>query len=275
MPVLTDLLQQGWLFLPSAVLLGALHGLEPGHSKTMMAAFIVAVQGTIGQAILLGLAATVSHTVVVWVIALGGLYFAHNLAPETVEPYLQLGSAVLIVGIALWMFATIHRRNRRIAAAATMIVEHRHDSQHDHDHGHGHAGSPFDHDDAHDSHAQAHADDIRRRIVGGTVTNGQILAFGLTGGLIPCAGAITILLLCLQMSRLALGATLVLGFSIGLAMTLVLAGVVASLGARQVARRWSGLSGMARRAPYASGAITLLIGLYVAAQAGLALAGRA
>lgn len=42
------LLQQGvanaWLFIPSAILLGALHGLEPGHSKTMMAAFIVAIR---------------------------------------------------------------------------------------------------------------------------------------------------------------------------------------------------------------------------------------
>ncbi|HDK9765593.1 TPA: hypothetical protein PVS90_000395 [Escherichia coli] len=37
----TTLLQQGnaWFFIPSAILLGALHGLEPGHSKTMMAAF--------------------------------------------------------------------------------------------------------------------------------------------------------------------------------------------------------------------------------------------
>jgi ABC-type nickel/cobalt efflux system permease component RcnA len=25
-----------WLYFPSAILLGALHGLEPGHSKTMM-----------------------------------------------------------------------------------------------------------------------------------------------------------------------------------------------------------------------------------------------
>lgn len=51
------LLQQGnaWLFVPSAILLGALHGLEPGHSKTMMAAFIVAIRGTMTQAILLGL----------------------------------------------------------------------------------------------------------------------------------------------------------------------------------------------------------------------------
>ncbi len=68
----TSLLQQGnaWLFIPSAILLGALHGLEPGHSKTMMAAFIVAVRGTLKQAVLLGLAATVSHTAVVWLIAM-------------------------------------------------------------------------------------------------------------------------------------------------------------------------------------------------------------
>ena len=52
----STLLQQGvanaWLFIPSAILLGALHGLEPGHSKTMMAAFIVAIRGTVKQAVL-------------------------------------------------------------------------------------------------------------------------------------------------------------------------------------------------------------------------------
>ncbi len=65
MTSLTDLLAQGtshaWLFIPTAILLGALHGLEPGHSKTMMAAFIIAVRGTVGQAVLLGLAAAISH----------------------------------------------------------------------------------------------------------------------------------------------------------------------------------------------------------------------
>ena len=59
-----DYLQQGhaWLFLPAAVVLGALHGMEPGHSKTIMAAFIIAVRGTVAQAVLLGLSATVAHT---------------------------------------------------------------------------------------------------------------------------------------------------------------------------------------------------------------------
>src|ERR1700738_1723102 len=89
-----------WLFVPSAILLGALHGLEPGHSKTMMAAFIVAVRGTVGQAVLLGLAATVSHTAVVWAIALGGMYFGQRWNAEASEPYLQAVSAVLIIGVA-------------------------------------------------------------------------------------------------------------------------------------------------------------------------------
>jgi nickel/cobalt exporter len=42
MTPLAELLQQStsraWLFIPSAILLGALHGVERGHSKTMMTA---------------------------------------------------------------------------------------------------------------------------------------------------------------------------------------------------------------------------------------------
>src|SRR4051794_5255438 len=103
----STLLQQGaanaWLFIPSAILLGALHGLEPGHSKTMMAAFIVAIRGTVAQAIMLGVAAALSHTAVVWAVAMGGMYFGSQWNAEAIEPYFQVASAVLIVGVALWM----------------------------------------------------------------------------------------------------------------------------------------------------------------------------
>jgi nickel/cobalt exporter len=95
--------RNAFVFVPSAVLLGALHGLEPGHSKTMMAAFIIAVRGTVTQAVLLGLAATVSHTAVVWAIALTGLHFGAQWNTDTSEPYFQVASGVLIIGIALWM----------------------------------------------------------------------------------------------------------------------------------------------------------------------------
>jgi nickel/cobalt exporter len=103
---LTELLQPGaaasWL-LPSALVLGVLHGLEPGHSKTMMTAFIITVRGSVVQAVLLGFAATVSHTSVVWVVALIGMHFGSRYNGAVAEPYFQMASAVLIIAIALWM----------------------------------------------------------------------------------------------------------------------------------------------------------------------------
>src|SRR3954465_4888165 len=186
MASLPELIQSGtssaWLFVPTAVLLGALHGLEPGHSKTMMAAFIVAVRGTVAQAILLGLAATLSHTAVVWAVAMGGLYFGRNLDAEASEPYFQVASAALIIAIALWMLWRTWRQSHR--------HHHEHDHPHHHEHDHPHI----------DAHDRAHAEDIRRRFgEAAQVTTAQIIAFGLTGGLIPCPGAITVLLLCLRL----------------------------------------------------------------------------
>ena len=300
-----------WLFIPSAILLGALHGLEPGHSKTMMAAFIVAVRGTLAQAVLLGLAATVSHTAIVWLIALGGMYFGQQWSAEASEPWMQLISAVLIVGVALWM---LWRTSQNKAACfhdhggegyghdhaghahgdgdvpAHAHTHHAHHSHHAHDahhehHEHAH-GATCNHDQgqahahAHgaaavlvdaagdDAHARLHADQIERRFAGRDVTTGQIVLFGLTGGLIPCPASITVLLLCLQLKKIALGATLVLGFSVGLALTMVASGVVAALGVKHLSRHVGGgrFSELAAKAPYLSGGLILLVGLYVGYQ---------
>ena len=110
-----ELLQHGathaWLFIPSAILLGALHGLEPGHSKTMMAAFIIAIRGTVGQAVLLGLCATLSHTAIVWIIVLGGMYLWHGVDNAMLEPYFQLASGFIVVAMALWMIVLGSRKS--------------------------------------------------------------------------------------------------------------------------------------------------------------------
>jgi nickel/cobalt exporter len=354
----TDLIAQGaahaWLFVPSAILLGALHGLEPGHSKTMMAAFIIAIQGTVSQAVLLGLSATLSHTAVVWIVALAGQYFGREWGSETTEPYFQLASAVVIVGIAVWMLWRTWREQNaehhhehdddddggikeiatqngllmleifedgvparwrirsEIGAApaaphitvetvredgarqtfgfaakdgflesvdeipephefrALLRISQNNDfevhetvfEEHDHDHAHDHAHDHMNLGDEDDAHAREHAADIRRRFKGGKVTTGQIVMFGLTGGLIPCPAAITVLLLCIQLKQISLGVVLVLCFSIGLAITMVSAGVLAALSVKHVSSRWSGFSAFARRAPYFSGALIICIGLY-------------
>lgn len=362
---IAGLIQQGganvWVLVPSAIVLGALHGLEPGHSKTMMAAFIVAIRGTVGQAILLGLAATLSHTFVVWAIALGGLYLWQGVAAEQYEPYLQLASAVIIIGIAVWMLWRTWQDRRHAQAASGEHDPHhgadirRIDTGHgsitvealedggpprwrirnedgpgwdasevaleterpdgsrqifafvarkgflesreeipkphefmarlslghgghthtydlafveDHAHGHDHIHEELRGLDAatggyQDAHQLAHANDIRRRFADRKVTAWQIVLFGLTGGLIPCPASITVLLLCLQLKQVALGATLVLSFSLGLALTLVAVGAAAALGARHISSRVSWFGEVARRAPYLSGALIVLVGLYM------------
>jgi len=339
---LSQLLQQSsahaWLFVPSAILLGALHGLEPGHSKTMMAAFIVAIRGTVFQAVFLGLSATISHTAVVWAIALLGLYFGQDLSGERSEAYLQMASALIILGVAAWMvWRTWREQNEEhdhhlhddpqivTLAGRTLAVEVfetgvpprwrirseasglpsasdvrvttvRADGteqtfafagrdgylesteeipephafkvrlalasdvaellfeEHDHDH--------MDLGEQDDAHARAHAADIRKRFAGRTVTTPQIVLFGLTGGLIPCPAAITVLLLCIQLKQFSLGFVLVFCFGVGLAITMVSAGVVAALSIRHVERHWSGFSRFAHRAPYVSAALIVLVGLY-------------
>lgn len=260
----SDLLAQGaahaWLFIPSAILLGALHGLEPGHSKTMMAAFIVAIRGTVGQAVLLGITATISHTLIVWGIGLGGMYLWQGVDAEGLEPYFQLASGLIIVLIAAWMFWRTWREPHANDA-------HHHDHDHGHSHGeHAHGLAHREIDTGHgrqDPHQLAHANDIRRRFADKNVTNWQIALFGLTGGLIPCPAAITVLLLCLQLKEFTLGAVLVLCFSIGLAITLVTVGAIAALSVRHATTRYSWFSTVAHRAPYFSSLLIIAVGVYV------------
>jgi nickel/cobalt exporter len=114
-----------------------------------------------------------------------------------------------------------------------------------------------------DAHELAHANDIRKRFADRDVTTWQIIMFGLTGGLVPCPAAITVLLLCLQLREFTLGFALVLCFSIGLAITLVTVGAAAALSVRHVSNRWSWFGEAARKAPYFSSLLIAAVGLYV------------
>ncbi|RMN50562.1 Nickel/cobalt efflux protein RcnA [Pseudomonas syringae pv. papulans] len=283
MPNFVELLQQGgshaWLYFPSAILLGALHGLEPGHSKTMMAAFIVAIRGSVKQAVMLGVAATVSHTAVVWLVAIGGMYLGQGLDAETTEPYFQLGSSAVIIAIALWMLWRTWRGEQLYKFESARqshghaghghdvnFKEHEHEHEHEHGHSHDHSdldGLNLSAEGYQDAHEKAHADDIRKRFTHREVSNGQILMFGLTGGLIPCPAAITVLLLCLQVKQVTLGAMMVICFSLGLAVTLVTVGAAAAIGARKASNRFPWLSAAARRAPYLSSVLIICVGMYV------------
>lgn len=253
------LAQGGWaavLYLPTALMLGALHALEPGHSKGLMASFIIATRGTPMQAALLGLSAAISHSLVVWVVALVGLYFGDKLIAERVEPYLLLFSGVLVIVIALWLFV-----RRRDAAQAGHT--HTHDSDHNHDHGaapHSHDGGS---DDAHDA---AHRAEIDARFQGQRATTRDILAFGFTAGLVPCPAAITVLILCLGAGEKVLGITMVAAFSVGLALTLATVGVVTAWAAGKADTRWDLWSRVGRHAPTLSLLLMTAVGLVAVLQ---------
>lgn len=278
MTPITELIQQGatnlWVFIPTAILLGALHGLEPGHSKTMMASFIIAVKGTVGQAALLGLCAAFSHSLIVWALAAAALKFGNELIAEQAEPYLMLLSAVVVIGVAIWMF--VRTRRDELAAKAHdhgHTHDHDHDHKHHHDHDHHHHDATHDHLDGdgtyQDAHERVHAQEIQRRFVGQKVTTWQIAMFGLTGGLIPCPASVTILMICLHLKKFTLGAVMVASFSLGLAISLVSVGVIAAWGAHQVGKRLGKgrLSDWARKMPYFSSGLMAFIAVLMGMQA--------
>lgn len=263
-----DLINQGssnaWLFIPSAILLGALHGLEPGHSKTMMAAFIIAVRGTLGQAILLGLCAAFSHSLIIWIMAAVALKFSSTWNIETTEPYFQIASGFLILGIALWIFWRLQQERQ----AALNHARHHHSNDQDHHHESDHHHEIID-EEYEDAHERAHATEIARRFKNKPVTTRTIILFGLTGGLLPCPAAFTVLLICLQLKKFTLGFALVGFFSLGLALTLVSVGAAAAWGVHHTFRRFSGLHQLAHKAPYLSSALLACLGLYIVLQGSL------
>lgn len=407
----SDYLASGhaWLYVPIAILLGALHGLEPGHSKTMMAAFIIAIRGTVWQAVLLGLSAAISHSLLIWILAALALHYGGQWNAEHTEPYFHLASAAMIFVLAVWMFLRTRREgleaqehaerhhhpsshapatvaaqdfqhtitlpegmisNERLAAlarrraeaenpgvmldtghgwlriqisagdsprfrihpcrasgellpmpkrtrmametsrldgsfqsfqfeeqdafwestalvpqphefAATLMMGHE-------DHAHTYrlrfhrpatpenqapATSPpaveivnDDNDPYQDAHERAHAEDIARRFANRAVTTPQIVLFGITGGLMPCPAAFTILVVCLQIKKVVLGFALVAAFSLGLALTMVTIGAVAAWSINHAQKRFSGFGEWMRRAPYISCALLVLLAAFMAWQ---------
>jgi nickel/cobalt exporter len=85
-----------------AVVLGAAHALAPGHGKTVMAAYLVGLRGSLRQAAAIGATVTITHTAGVLLLGLV-LTTSRAVAPERLYPWLGLASGLLLaaVGVAL------------------------------------------------------------------------------------------------------------------------------------------------------------------------------
>lgn len=229
-----------------AMLLGAFHALEPGHGKTLVAAFLVGSRGTSKQALLLGLIVTASHTASVY--ALGGvtLYLSEYVVPERLYPWMALLSGLLIAGIGVGML--FHRIRNDTAG---------HSHRHAHPHSHSHAA---DHDAPHED-PQVEGESPGS---GGTVSFRRLLVLGITGGLVPCPAALVVLLGAVALGRPAFGLALIMAFSVGLAAVLVGTGLMVVHAGRLLSCFREDSAAVVRWLPLASSAFIVLLGLVMA-----------
>lgn len=224
----------GILAMAIALGLGAFHALEPGHGKTLVAAYLVGSRGTPWHALLLGLTVTVSHTIGVFALGAVTLFASQYFFPEQVYPWLGVTSGLLIIGTGLLLLQRITK---------TFQHHHAHDPHHHHGHSHSH-------------HSHDHG-------AGETTSLRSLLTLGITGGMIPCPAALVVLLSAVALNRIGFGLLLIVAFSTGLALVLVTIGLVL-VSARGIFQRWQGDSPWLRYLPYASPAVIVPLGLFIA-----------
>jgi len=227
--------------------LGAAHAVSPGHGKTIMAAYLVGTKGTARHAIALGMTVTISHTLGVLALALVTLAASAAIPPERLYPVLGVGSGVTVVVIGAWLLFTrlrAIRADRRHAADHAHGHEHHHDLSHDHGHSHGPEG-------------------------GRPLSWRGLFALGLSGGLMPSAAALILLLGSISAGRVAYGLLLVVGFGLGMAFVLGGVGLALVYAARLVNRlpnrqRFAGSAGLLQMG---TAAVVIALGVVLTSQA--------
>jgi ABC-type nickel/cobalt efflux system permease component RcnA len=184
--------------LAVAAAYGGLHALTPGHGKALVGAYLVGARGNARHALLLGLTVTATHTLGVYALGAASLLAAEYVLPERLYPILGAVSGGLVVVIGGRLFLT-------------RLAEARHGHGHDHEHGHAHPPGPG-------------------------VPVRQLLALGISGGLVPCPSALLLMLGALALNRVAFGLWLTAAFSAGLALVLTTIGLLLVSTGRLLAR---------------------------------------
>ena len=228
--------------LAVAVGLGAFHALEPGHGKTLVAAYLVGSHGTFKHALLLGLVVTAAHTAGVYLLGLATLYASQYIVPERLYPWLGLASGIMIMTLGSMLLLRRHRDKH---------------GMHSHQHGHTH----HHHHGLHDREYHSHGDAHHHHEPNENVSLKQLLALGVSGGIVPCPAALVVLLSAVSMQRIGFGLLLIGAFSVGLATVLVAVGML-MVYARRFMSRFRGEGRIITRwLPLASSAFILLIGV--------------
>jgi ABC-type nickel/cobalt efflux system permease component RcnA len=232
--------------------LGAAHALEPGHGKTVVAAYLVGSRGTAWHACVLGLVVTISHTAGVFLLGAVTLYASRYIVPERLYPWLGVLSGLLIAALGFTLFL------RRYAG-------HVHSHDHDHAHGHPHHHDPNEPHHHHHPHGRDHQHS--HPTPGESVTLSGLVALGVSGGIVPCPAALVVLLSAVSLNRIGFGLVLIVAFSVGLAAVLIAIGLL-MVYARRFMSRFQGEGPLITRwLPLTSAAVITLFGVGIAVQA--------
>jgi nickel/cobalt exporter len=239
--------------------LGAFHALEPGHGKTVVAAYLVGSRGTAWHAMMLGLTVTVTHTAGVYLLGAVTLFASRYMVPERLYPWLGVASGLIIAGLGCSLFL-------RRYVGANHGHAHEHGHGHSHAHGHHHAHGPGE------EHAPAYAQPAyphhsHHHHVQSTVSPRELVALGVTGGIVPCPAALVVLLSALSLNRVGFGLLLIVAFSIGLAAVLIAIGILMVYAHRLMARFQGDGVVIARWLPLTSAAVMTVFGMAIAVQA--------
>ena len=267
-----------------AFVFGMLHAAQPGHGKTLVAAYLVGSQGKVRHAVLLGLIVTLTHTFSVYVIALFVLLGVKGAEDVSVILWLKFASGVGIAAIGAWMLIRAvrkkglphvhlgggHNHHHGHVLSHDHDHDHTHAHEHDHDHGHTHAhdhdhdhthAHDHDHDHAHDhGHAHSHDHEAAKEPVEPPSLK-RLLALGITGGIVPCPDGIVMILLAAYLGVIGFGIMLLVGFSLGLAATLVAIGILVVRGSKLITRRLKRPGRVFQWASTVSATVITLIGL--------------
>jgi ABC-type nickel/cobalt efflux system permease component RcnA len=200
------------LALGLSIVLGGLHALTPGHGKTLVAAYLVGSRGTVGHAMALGGIVTFTHTASVIAIGLLALLASQFIVPNVLVPSLEILSGLLVVYLGLRLLWSRWRAYQG------------EEQDHHHEHPHVHRDEPHHH---HIPEKVEVKDLLTLGISGGLVPCPEALGVMLIAvGLVPCPEALGVMLIAVGLNRITLGLGMVVAFSFGLAVILIVIGVL-------------------------------------------------
>lgn len=98
-----SLISSSIIYLASSFGLGALHALEPGHGKSVMAAFVMGTDAKLRDAWLLGLIVVFSHVFVVLLLGVASIFIIATLDTDTAQNIMGLIGGGLLIIVGIWI----------------------------------------------------------------------------------------------------------------------------------------------------------------------------